>query len=97
MKGRILYKNCGSVMYDINFRRKIQKNTVGNLIEKLKELPQDAEILVCGEDIFFLHIERDKTVVCLDTEDLETDYIDDAETSPEDFWANRNLLENTEK
>lgn len=80
-------------MYDVNERKKFRKLTVSKFKEQLQTLPQDAEILICGENTFFLHIEKDKSVVCIDTEDLEDVYIDDKDTSPDDFWNNRRLLE----
>lgn len=86
-------------MYDVNERKKFRCLTIAKFTEQLQTLPQDAELLICGENMFFLHVEKDKSVVCIDTEDLEDVYIDDKETSPEDFWNNRSLLEqgNTNK
>lgn len=80
-------------MYDVNERKKFKNLTIAEFSEQLQALPQDAKLLICGENMFFLHIEKDKSVVCIDTEDLEDVYIDDKETSPDDFWNNRNLLE----
>ncbi len=80
-------------MYDINERKKFRCLTIAKFTEQLQAVPQDAELLICGENMFFLHIEKNKTVVCIDTEDLEDVYIDDKETSPDDFWNNRSLLE----
>lgn len=80
-------------MYDIKERKKFRKLKIAELIEELKNLPQNAEFLLCGDNLFYLHIEKDKTVVCLDTEDLEDDYIDDAETTPDDFWANKEQID----
>lgn len=80
-------------MYDVNERKKFRNLTISEFTEQLQALPQDAKLLICGADMFFLHIEKDKSVVCIDTDDLEDVYIDDKETSPDDFWNNRNLLE----
>lgn len=80
-------------MYDVNERKKFRNLAIAEFTEQLQALPQDAKLLICGEDIFFLHIEKDKSVVCIDTEDLEDVYIDDKGTNPEDFWNNRSLLE----
>ena len=80
-------------MYDVNERKKFRNFTIAEFTEQLQALPQDAKLLICGEDMFFIHVEKDKSVVCIDTEDLEDLYIDDKETSPDDFWNNRSLLE----
>lgn len=80
-------------MYDVKERKKLTKLTVSKFIEQLLSLPQAAEVLICGENIFFLHIEKDKSVVCIDTEDLEDVYIEDTDTSSDDFWENRSRLE----
>ena len=80
-------------MFDINERKKFRKLAIAEFTEQLQALPQEAKLLICGEDMFFIHIEKDKSVVCIDTEDLEDVYIDDKETSPDDFWNNRSLLE----
>lgn len=86
-------------MYDVKERKKFRNLTIAEFAQQLQALPQDAQLLICGEDTFFLHIEKDKSVVCIDTEDLEDVYIDDKDTSPDDFWNNRSLLEqsNTSK
>jgi len=86
-------------MYDVKERKKFRNLTIAEFTQQLQALPQAAELLICGEDTFFLHMEKDKSVVCIDTEDLEDVYIDDKNTSPEDFWNNRGLLEqsNTRK
>lgn len=80
-------------MYDIKERKKFRKLKISELIEELKQLPQDAEFLLCGDDLYYLHIEKNRTVVNLDTEDLESEYIEDDATAPKDFWANREKLE----
>ena len=79
-------KEVNVVKNDVKERKKLTKLTVSKFIEQLQSLPQAAEVLICGENIFFLHIEKDKSVVCFDTEDLEDVYIDDIDTSPDDFW-----------
>lgn len=81
-------------MYNINKRRKLKEVSVSDLIEELKQLPQDAKVVFCGDYVGFIHVERDDSVVCIDTEDLDEDYEDDPETSPEDFWANKERLGN---
>lgn len=61
-------------MYDINKRK--QFKTVGELKEILNDIPDDTQVLICGEDYGWLHIEQDNSVVCLDNEDLECCYED---------------------
>ena len=59
-------------MYNISKRK--QFSTVGELKELLKNLPDETQIVVTGDDYCWFHIEQDESVVCLDTEDLEVDY-----------------------
>lgn len=76
-------------MYDITKRIKANDTTVGEVIEGLQKLPSDAKFLVCGDERFFVHIEKDESVVSFDTEDLDEEYANDEGTSPEDYWKNR--------
>ena len=73
-------------MYDISKRICLDNPTVEELIQKLSELPKEAKILCCGESVVYIHVERDNTVVSIDTEELDDEYIDDPETSPEEYW-----------
>ena len=65
-------------MYDINKRK--QFKTVGELREILNDIPDDTQVLICGEDYGWFHIEQDGSVVCLDNEDLECCYEEAEET-----------------
>ena len=77
-------------MYDITRRIKLEEGmTVGKLIDELQNLPNDAEVLICGDDKGFIHVERDGSAISIDTEDLDEEYIEDPETSAEAYWGNR--------
>lgn len=66
-----------NTMYDKNQRQSYSEITVGQLIEQLKSLPQDAQIFICGDDYCYIHVESDGSVVNLDNEALEECYDDD--------------------
>ena len=75
-------------MYDIKRRKKLVAKTVKDLIEALKEYPQDAKIDICGDSYCYIHVEKDNSVVNLDNEDLEDAvYCDDPEFS---IWCEDN-------
>lgn len=59
-------------MFDIKERK--QFNTVGELMELLKHIPSDTKICITGDDFCWFHIEQDRSVICLDCEDLEDCY-----------------------
>lgn len=62
-------------MYDITKRKKF--NTVGDLKELLKDIPDETQIVVTGDDYCWFHIEQDGSVICLDVEELDDAYEDD--------------------
>lgn len=76
-------------MYDIKKRKKLVIPTVGDVLEILEKVPRDAQILIGGCSVGYIHIESDDSVVSFDVEDLDEEYIDDPATSPEDYWENR--------
>lgn len=76
-------------MYDVNKRQRLSVVTVGQLIDILTELPADAEVLCCGDSTMYLHVEEDDSMVSIDTEDLDDEYIDDPNTDPDEYWDNR--------
>ena len=53
-------------MYDKNQKQSYSEITVGQLVEILKALPEDAQIFICGDDYCFIHVESDGSVVNLD-------------------------------
>jgi hypothetical protein len=62
-------------MYDITKRK--QFSTVGDLKELLKNIPDETQIVVTGDDYCWFHIEQDGSVICLDVEELDDVYEDD--------------------
>ena len=65
-------------MYDIT--KKKQFKTVGDLKELLKDIPDETQIVVTGDDYCWFHIEEDGSVICLDVEELDDAYGKDDET-----------------
>lgn len=59
-------------MYDIAKRK--QFSTVGDLKALLENIPDETQIVVTGDDYCWFHIEEDRSVICLDVEDLEDAY-----------------------
>jgi hypothetical protein len=37
----------------------------------------------------WIHVENDGSVISIDTEDLDSEYVEDPNTSPDDYWNNR--------
>lgn len=70
-------------MYDLTKRFHKDNLSVGELIEQLGKLPQQAKICVCGDDGCYIHVEQDGSVVNFDTEDL-ADCYDEMVTPVED-------------
>ena len=64
-------------MYDKNQKRDLSIITVETLIKMLKPLPQDAKILICGDDYCYIHAESDGTIVNIDNEPLDDCYDED--------------------
>ena len=67
-------------MYDITKRK--QFKTVGDLKELLKNIPDEAQIVVTGDDYCWFHIEEDGSVICLDCEELDEVYDEYEEYTP---------------
>jgi hypothetical protein len=59
-------------MYDITKRK--QFSTVGELKELLKNIPDETQVMVTGDDYCWLHVEEDGSVVCFDVEELDEAY-----------------------
>lgn len=59
-------------MYNIKKRK--QFKTVGDLKELLKDVPDETQVVVTGDDYCWFHIEEDESVICLDTEELDDVY-----------------------
>ena len=61
-------------MYDCTKRKSLRDCTVDDLIAELTKLPHDTKVLCCGDDIVYIHVEKDLSVVSIDTEDLDECY-----------------------
>lgn len=63
-------------MYDSKQFQSYSELTVGQLVDILQGLPQDAQIVICGDDYCYIHVESDGSVVILDNNSLEDCYDD---------------------
>lgn len=63
-------------MYDSKQFQSYSELTVGRLVDILQGLPQDAQIVICGDEYCYIHIESDGSVVNLDNNSLEDCYDD---------------------
>lgn len=61
-------------MFDIE--KRAQFNTVGDLKQLLKDIPDNVKIVITGDDYCWFHIEQDGSVICLDCEELDDAYDD---------------------
>ena len=61
-------------MYDYKKLRTDYRITVEDLITELKKENPKAEIVICGDDRIYIHVEKDGSVVNLDTESLSDEY-----------------------
>lgn len=61
-------------MYDINKQEFFEGITVGELVDKLSKLPQNASFVLCGDTCGYIHIEKDASVVNLDNASLDDEY-----------------------
>ena len=59
-------------MYDVTKRKQFE--TVGDLKELLKNIPDETKVVVTGDDYCWFHIEQDGSVICLDVEELDDAY-----------------------
>ena len=71
-------------MYDITKRKQFQ--TVGDLKELLKNIPDETQIVVTGDDYCWFHIEQDGSVICLDVEELDDAY-EEKDFNPDDYYT----------
>jgi len=61
-------------MFDIKRRKSF--STVAELTRLLENAPEDAIITIGGDTCCYFHIEKDESVICLDTDPLEDSYED---------------------
>lgn len=66
-------------MYDINKRKELKNAKVKDILEILKELPEDAEVCFNGDNYGYIHIEKDFSVISFDDNGLEDDYYYDGQ------------------
>lgn len=68
-------------MYDPKLKRAFKSAKVRELIEALQTLPPDAQIECDGDEWFWLHVEKDRSVVNIDSTELEDVYEVEDESS----------------
>ena len=61
-------------MYDPKLKRAFKSAKVRELIEALQALPPDAQIVCDGDEWFWLHVEKDRSVVNIDSTEMEDEY-----------------------
>ena len=66
-------------MYDINKRKELKNAKVKDILEILKELPENAEVCFNGDNYGYIHIEKDLSVISFDDNSLYDDYYYDGQ------------------
>ena len=61
-------------MYDPKLKQAFKSAKVRELIEALQAMPPDTQILCDGDEWFWLHVEKDRSVVNIDSTELEDEY-----------------------
>jgi hypothetical protein len=61
-------------MFNPDLHKEMKNITVKELCEHLQTLPQDAKIVVDGDEYFHIHVEYDNSVVDLDDSAMEDEY-----------------------
>ena len=61
-------------MLDITKRMYLGGSTIGEVIDALSKLPQEAVVCCCGEPPMFLHLKSAGSAVSFDWSDLEEYY-----------------------
>ena len=72
-------------MYDINKRKELKNAKVKDILEILKELPEDAEVYFNGDNYGYIHIEKDSSVISFDDSDLYDEYYYDGQIKDDDL------------
>ena len=67
------------IMYDINKRKELKNAKVKDILEILKELPEDADVYFNGDNYGYIHIEKDSSIISFDDSSLDDDYFYDDE------------------
>ena len=66
-------------MYDINKIKELKNAKVKDILEILKELPEDADVFFNGDNYGYIHIEKDSSVISFDDSDLYDEYYYDGQ------------------
>ena len=66
-------------MYDINKRKELKDAKVKDILEILKELPEDADVFFNGDNYGYIHIEKDLSAASFDDSSLYDDYYYDGQ------------------
>lgn len=61
-------------MYDKKQYQFFECITVGEMVQRLQKLPQEAVLEICGDSYCYIHVEKDCSVVNLDNSALDDDY-----------------------
>ncbi|MCM1215965.1 MAG: hypothetical protein NC548_15770 [Lachnospiraceae bacterium] len=77
-------------MYDIDKRREMKDATVKEVMEILKELPEDAKVHFNGDNYGYIHIEADNSVISFDDSSLD-DLYDEIDNAVEEVANNENF------
>ena len=72
-------------MYDINKRKELKNAKIKDILEILKELPEDAEVYFNGDNYGYIHIEKDSSVISFDDSDLYDEYYYDGQIKDDDL------------
>lgn len=80
-------------MFDISRRLEIKDATVAELVEILQQLPSNAVVSLCGDNIMYIHVDRDLEFVNIDCEDLDEEYVEDEDTEYKKYWEARAIID----
>ena len=63
-------------MSEQNQQKTFHKPTGAQISSRLRDLPPEAQITICGDDSCYIHVETDNSVVNMDNEPLDECYED---------------------
>lgn len=62
-------------MYDLSKRKEFRDFTcVGDIINELSKYPQDSRVVIDGDSYFYLHVEKDNSILNFDSASLDEEY-----------------------
>ena len=76
-------------MYEPKLKRTFKGAKVRELIAVLQTMPPDAQILCDGDEWFWLHVEKERSVVNIDSTELEDEYEVKMEGNPQNYEDRR--------